>query len=604
MKVNHFMSAIVLVLLGSCLVFADRPLERAEILQVFEKLTSQPRETWIPAGTIHATHKEYKAPKTTDIGEINSRARERIAEYQNVPDKRELTEHMQKMKLDAIPFNTRYELSNEYTMSSTVTVKFDEDRFYWEINVDSRRDSIKPDKDLEGNFMTKNFDLNWNKRRIFVWDGEKYTIYFLPGNQAIVDTTDRMPHAVNGPLTAGIIPWGYGYYSYENLTAINTSAVEKYVDGRTQVHLTLNNPDGSEMFFVMDPAKDYAVLSCVVNGRGSTVTSRQYSDYQLISGNWVPTIIVIEVYEAGSNKLLARDIWDISSIDVNVPEGYDFDVSYDTDALIEYFSSVSDKSAIYCHSNTINTDELLADRLAFAANEGSPTQNCATAALKYAISQLGKDVTDRQLAQLVNGLNRQTSLYSMKRFVQQLGLYCRVVKTDIQTLKSLDNCEVILHIPGKKHFIVLDKIDDKYVWGIDLASNRFYYHTDINFFGMDWTEGTALLISKQPIQLQGDISDIAESRLTSTIGAAGYTCSQFLQPSYVVNCTKAYETCWGRYQHYLLRFGCKSDTSGSCTNYIMIRYAESPCIEKVNNPSVCTVTDEWTVYYMLACGYD
>ena len=293
-----------------------------------------------------------------------------------------MTRELQKMKLDAIPFNTRYELSNEYMMSSTVIVKFDGDRFYWEINVDSRKDSVKPGKDLEDNFMTDQFDLDWNARRIFVWDGEKYTTYFLPGNHAIVDTTGKTPHVVNGPLTAGIIPWGYGYYSYENLTAANSSAVERYVDGRTQVHLTLNNPDGSEMLFVMDPAKDYAVLSCIINGRGNTVISKQYSDYQLISDNWVPTIILLERYEAGSNRLLARDLWNITSIDANVPESYNFDVSYETDALIEHFSPVSDKPAMYRHSNTIDTDRLLADRLAFAANEGSQHPKLRNSSIK------------------------------------------------------------------------------------------------------------------------------------------------------------------------------------------------------------------------------
>ena len=117
----------------------------------------------------------------------------------------------------------------------------------------------------------------------------------------------------------------------------------------------------------------------------------------------------------------------------------------------------------------------------------------------------------------------------MKRFVQQMGLYCRAVKIDIQTLKSLNNCEVILHIPGKKHFVVLEAIDDKYVWSIDLASNKFYYRTDINFFGMDWTEGTALLVSNQPIQLQDGISDIDDSQLADIIGAAGYYLQQLLQ---------------------------------------------------------------------------
>jgi hypothetical protein len=253
MKTKYFVSALVLLLSINLAAFADRQLDRAETLQIFQQLTSQPKKTWIPAGSIEATHEEYRAPKTTDSIEVNNQVSQKIAEYQNNPNKRELTENLQKMKLDAIPFNLRYELSNEYMMSSVVTVRFDGDRFYWEINVNSRTDSVKPGKDLTDNFMTEQFNLDWNARRIFAWDGEKYTTYFLPGNHAIVDSMDSTPHVVNGPLTAGFIPWGYGFYSYDNLAAIDSSAVEKYIDGHTQIHLTLNNSDGMEMTFVMDP---------------------------------------------------------------------------------------------------------------------------------------------------------------------------------------------------------------------------------------------------------------------------------------------------------------------------------------------------------------
>jgi hypothetical protein len=600
MKTKHFLSTIAIVLLAGYSAFAERPLERAEILQLFEKLTSQPRKTWIPAGTIRAMHEEYRAPEITDLGEINSRIKEKVAEYQNRTDKRELTEDLQKMKLDAMPFNVRYELSNEYTMSSTVTVRFDGDRFYWEINVDSRKDSVKPGKDLEDNFMTDQFNLDWNAKRIFAWDGEKYTTYFLPGNHAIVDTTGRTPHVVNGPLTAGIIPWGYGYYSYENLTAINSLAVEKYVDGRTQVHLTLNDPDSSEMLFVMDSAKDYAVLSCIMNGRGNTVISKQYSNYKLVSDNWVPTVILIERYEAGSNRLLASDIWNITSVDANVPEGYNFDVSYENDALIEHFSFVTGKPTMYRHSDIINTDRLLADRVTFAASEGSQTQNCATAALKYAISQLGKNVTDQQLAELITEPNKQTSLYSMKRFVQQLGLYCRAVKTDIQTLKSLNNCEVILHIPGKGHFVVLGNIDDSYVRIIDLAANKFYYRTELNFFSIDWTEGTALIMSNSTIE--GKFAEIDESELGSITGSSGYQCNVLRQEYNVIFCDYVGGECGGYYRVFYERWGCGVADSGSCSQSTMIRYRKTPCIEDPGNPAGCKGTGEWTSYYMQACS--
>jgi len=603
MKTKHILLAVALLLSVSCAAFADRELDRTETLQILEELTSQPKKTWIPAGMIEATHEEYRAPKITDPNEINNRIGEKIQAYQSNPDKPELTENLQKMKLDAIPFNVRYKLSNEYTMNSTVIVRFDGDRFYWEISADSRTDSVKPNKDLTGNFMTEQFNLNWNAKRIFAWDGEKYTIYFLPSNHAIVDTTGSTPHVVNGPLTAGIIPWGYGFYAYENLSAIESSAVERNVDGQTQIHLTLNNSDGSEMVFVMDPEKDYAVISCSINGRGNSVISKQYSNYQLKSGNWVPATILLERYEAGSNRLLARDLWDITTIDANVPESYDSDVNYKTDALVEYASYITDKPLMYRYSEMVDTDLLLAERLAFAASEGSQPQNCATAALKYAFSQLGKDVTDSQLAQLVSEPNNETSLYAMKQFTQDLGLYCRAVKTDIQTLRDLDGCQIILHIPSENHFVVLAGIDNEYVWSIDLASNQFYYRTDLNFFGMDWTEGTALIISNQSIELQGNFTEIDDVQLDGIIGSdsMGYKCTRLLQEYNVIFCSYVGGLCGGYYQEFYTRYGCEPAQAGNCKGSFLIRYAESPCINDPYDPYACDITGEWTTYYMRAC---
>ena len=602
MKTKHIVSAVALFLSVSCAAFADRELDRTETLQIFQELTSQPRNTWIPAGTIEATHEEYRAPKTTDPNEINNRISEKIQAYQSNPDKPELTENLQKMKLDAMPFNVRYRMSNEHTMNSTVTVRFDGDRFYWEINVQSRTDSVKPNKDLAGNFMTNHFNLGWNAKRISAWDGEIYTTYCLPVNHAMVDSTGGTSHVVNGPLTAGIIPWGHGYYTYDNLAAIESSAIEKEVAGQMQIHLTLNNSNGSEMVFVMDPQKDYAVISYSITGRGTSVTSKQYSNYQLVSGNWVPTTILVERYEAGSNRLLARDLWDISSIDGNVPEVYSFNVEYEDDALIEYSSYITDESLMYRYSKMADTDLLLAERLAFAASEGSQSQNCATAALKYAVSKLGMEVTDSQLAQLVSEPNNDTSLYAMKQFAQDLGLFCRAVKTDIQTLKDLEGCEVILHIPGKNHFVVLGGIDNEYVWTIDLADSQFYYRTDLNFYGMDWTEGTALIISNQSIEPQGSFTEIDDVQLNSITGSAGYKCILPLQNYNVIYCTYIGGECMGYYEEYPKRRGCQAAETGTCNNRVLLRYKESPCIEDPFDPFACDITGVWTSYYMWACS--
>jgi hypothetical protein len=603
MSTKRTLFAGVLLLSASCGAFADRPLERAEILQIFQQLTSQPRKTWIPAGTIEATHQEYRAPKTTDPNEINRQINDKIREYQANQNKPELTENLQKMTLDAIPFNVRYRLSNEYTMSSTVVVRFDGERFYWEINVDSRTDSVERGEGLSSNYMTKHFDLEWNARRIFAWDGEKYTTYSLPGNHAIVDAAGTTPHVVTGPLTAGVIPWGHGYFTYENLEATKSSALETYVNGQAQIQVTLANSDGSQVLFVLDPGKAYSAMSCSITGPGNFLTSKQYSNYQYVSGHWVPTTISIEKYDAGSNRLLTSDSWTFTAISGDAPAPESLNVQYEADALIEYFSDVTARPAIYRYSRTVDTTLLLSERLAFAASEGTQAQNCATAALKHALTELGQSVTDDELAQLVRDPNKDTSLLQMKQFIQGRGLYCRTVRTDIQTLKSLEGCEIILHIPGKKHFIVVDTIDGEYVWTVDLASDKFYYRTAINFFGMDWTEGTALLVSRQPIPVQGNYTEIDDDQLGGIIGAAGYSCTRLLQTYNVIFCgNPVVGVCEGYYEEYYTRYGCKAAPSGSCSGSRMLRYKESPCIVDPYDPFACTVTGEWTSYYMLACA--
>lgn len=601
MKTRNACLAVVVLLSIDCAALADRVLEKTEILQILQQLTSRPRTTWIPEGTIEATHEEYRAPKTTDPGEIRAEISRRIQEYQSNPNKRELTESLQKMRLDATPFSVRYELGNEYTMNSGVVVKFDGDKFYWETNVDSRSDSVVPSVELQGNFMAKYFDLNWNTRRISAWNGTEYTTYALPGNHAIVDAVGRTPHAVNGPLTAGLIPWGYGHYTYDNLASIESSAVEKGVDGELQIHLTLDNPDGSQMLLVLDREKDFATISCLGTGRDNSVISKRYSGYSLVSGNWVPGTILIERFEGSSDRVLAYDLWNITVVSCDAPAAESFNVDYETDAWIEYFSHVTDKPLMYRYTDMIDTDLLLAERLVYAATEGAYRQNCATKSLKYAVSRLGKDVTDEQLGELVTGPDETTSLYAMKEFIQGLGLYCQAVKTDIEALRGLSGCEAILHIPGKSHFVVLGGIDNESVWSIDLASHKFCYPTDLSFFEMDWTEGTALLISNQPIGPQGDSVEIDDGQLVNMLGRGGYVCGQRLQYAHIVYCEIVYGECTGYYEVWEDRWGCMAYPMGSCTLQRYLRFKEKLCIEDPGYPYSCKLEGEWIYHGMWAC---
>jgi hypothetical protein len=601
MKTTQFVLTVLCLFSISGIALGDRQLDRAEILQILQELTSQPRKTWISAGIIAATHEEYKAPKITDSATISAEITKAIQDYQNNPDKPELSEQLQKMRLDAIPFNVRYRLSNEYTMNSTVVVKFDGNRFYWEINVDSRTDSVKPDATLEANFMTKQFNLEWNSSRAFAWDGQKFTMYSQSANRVMVDTTNSTPHVVNGPLTAGFVPWGYGFYTYNNLSTAASSAVEKYINGQTQIHLTLSSLDNKQMLFVLDAEKNYALISSLIESPDKTI-STQYNNYRLISGSFVPMTIYIEEYDTLTNRLLSTDFWNFSSINNNVPSMGSFTLDYEPDAIIEYRSDITDKPVMYRYSYTADTDRLLTERLDYAAMERTQTQNCATAALKYTASKFGKDLTYKQLAQLVGRSDGVTSLKTMKDFVQRCGLYCRAVRTDVQTLKNMSGCRAILYFPGKNHFVALEGIDNQFAWSVDLTKDKFYYRTDVNFLDMDWTDGTALLISDCPIQQQGNSTEIAESQLGEIVGGSGYTCTHLLQSYDVIFCSHPLPGyCLGTYECYLTRYGCESATSGSCIDQRLCRCAESPCIVNPYFPELCSVTGEWIFFYMWAC---
>jgi hypothetical protein len=599
MERKSILMSLVTTAFCVALCMADRQLDRSEVLQLFKQLTSTPRVAWIHAGTIQGLHEQYRAAKVTDANQIREKVLENVAKYQTSVDKPEQTESLQKLRLDAIPFNTMYELSNEYTISSVESVKYDGQRFNWEINIQSRTDSVKPGKDLEGNFMTDQFNMELNARKVFAWDGEHYTIYSPLAQHAYVDSREEMPHQVNGPLTAGLIPWGYGYYSYDNLSTLESEATESTLDGKTQINVMLNNNDGSQTSLVLDPTLQYAVTSCSIIGQGNATISKYYSDYENVSGRWIPMSILLEKYEADSQKLLARDVWTITAVDANVPSEDSFQVEYDEDTLIEYASPITTQPLIYRYSSAADTDALLGEKLVFDTKNGTEPQNCATASMKYALGRLGVDVSDSQLAELVNEPDNSTSLYDMKQFIQNLGLNCRAVQTDLKTLTGLGNCQIILYLPQKQHFVVVDSIDGGYVRIVDLASRKFYYRTDISFFDMDWTTGMALVISKSAIQ--GDLQDIGDSQLNDIVGAAGYSCTKVLQNEKTILCQQVDYECLGYYTYYYRRLGCEAAESGSCSTTWFVRLTESPCIENIYNPGTCTVTGDWTDYWMRAC---
>ena len=565
MKIRYSILAVIIVSIACSSALADRELERAEILQIFQTLTARPRDTWISAGTIEAAHQEFNS-------------------------------------------------SDGCTTNSAVVLKYDGDRFYWGIDIDSQ---VK-EANAEGNSSRHDFDLNWNRKRVFAWDGQRYTMYFRPGNDAIVtENPGGFGAVVNGPLTAGIIPWGYGFYTYQNLSEVESFATEVVVSGLKQIHLTLRKINTPEIVFVLDSEKDYAVLSCSMYTAHSSIL-KTYEDYQLAAGKWVPTIITIERYDTRkqSNELVSYDYWEIMSIDANPPQEDSFSVAYETDAFVKYSSPVINGPLTYHYSDNIDTELLLQSRLANASAHDREGQNCATIAMKYVAQQLGKNVSDPNLAQLVNQSSKDTNLYELRRFAQELGLHCLAVKTDIETLRDVQDCQVILHLPKAEHYVVLDHIDEEYVWAIDLDGNKFYYRTRLNVFGSDWSDGTALLVSNSPLNVEGTFIEVNDQEQRNIVGSAGggfgtYSCDTSetadpIQDSGTIFCSDPiFGLCGGRYREFYTCYGCILDEDGDgCEGRGWVGDVSTPCVESSKFPGYCAITGELFVRYIRACYCD
>jgi hypothetical protein len=610
---------IVIMMIASLLCFSDsvisaeRQLNRDEILSILQTLSEKPRKYWIASGVIEAIHSEYRAPKLENEEQIEALAEEELQAYIESPNKIERSRKLQEMKCNAIPFNVRYRLTNEYTMRSRHTIKVEGNKFHWLLSVLSREDSIRQ---RGGSCMSEHFNLHWNAERVFAWDGQKYTIYFISGNQAVIkEDPGNLPIAVNGPLTAGLVPWGYGKYQYDSLVTVDMTAVETEDSGQKEIQLTLHYPNESEIFLILDPNKNYAVIHQAIHEVNGKTTLQTCEDHRLIAKQWIPGHIEIENYKntGSSSQLVARDVWDFISLDSEKEKTENFVVQFANDTLVEYYSSLVPEPFKYRYSaptyqnRTVDTDFLLYESLSrkTSLEEDIPT-NCATLGLKYIASEFDKNFTDLELASLADNPEKTTSLYTLREFVLSLGLYCRAVQIELQTLRNLTFYQAILHLPVKNHFVVLGNMDDTYIRLIDLSKNHFFYRTKLAAFQSEWSAGTALLISDKPVEVTGKFNEIPDLKQRQIFGSDNcdfgcFACTKPIQDYSVLFCPEPIYNCGGRYREYYNRYTCEPGPTGSCEGTGMLRYIESPCVDDPYHPGECMITGIWTSYFMRAC---
>ena len=562
MKMKVFLYMVTFLFVLQVSVHANRQLDLGEIQQIMQDLTSQPRDTWIPGGTIEAVHRAS-------------------------------------------------DLASGHVTHSTVAIKYDGNRFLWQIDIDSRTKQAEPKKAVGRRVSHSTVDLDWNAKRVFIWDGQRYTIYFRSGNHAIVtEQASDTPVIVNGPLTAGIIPWGYGIFTFQSLLDMQSSATEIDVNGDKQIELRLTDFYMPELVLVLDPALDYAALSYEINTPSQSSIRHTYGNHKMVSGRWVPQTIMIERLDCRKQppEVISSDFWDITSINTNIPPADSFEADYEVEALVEYKSPVTNKPLMYRHSNEIDNELLLEDRLRVEMSKNREQQNCATKAMKYVACQLGMNADDPNLAELAEAPGKATSLYDLQQFAKELGFHAIAGKTNIEALKDLSNCRAILHLSSTNHYVVLGHIDRKSVWVIDLDSNKFYYPIKFKDFEFEWSQGTVLLVSNEPVNPSGEFTLINDNELYKIMGASGgafgnYSCTDQIQTYNVTFCSAPISgLCGSLYTIFYNRYACELDEAdGSCYGDGLVGRISSPCINDPYDPTACMITGKWISRYIHAC---
>ncbi len=595
MKTTTVLCAIVVAACLSSAAFSQTTLDKATIDSILKELTSRPRKTWISAGTIRGTHYERRDPVITDSATIEEEVAEAVSRYEADAAKNESVTPPATM-LKVIQFNTKYKLANVYTMTTTEVVDYDGERFRWEIAIDSRTDSIKPDAALATNLAIDAFQTDVNKYRTFTWDGQKYTTSCNAGANVTVDVDDKLPRSVHGPLTAGLIPWGNDKFSYDSLAEADITASYAF-DGVKVIHLSIAHADGSVTEMNLDPSKNYAVTSAAVTTPSGLEITYTLSDYASYDGQWVPSSVVIERKNVGeTNQGPTLERWsNIKVASTTAPSLNSFAAAAAPNALVQYLTPILPASTLYVDSGRADMDDLLMQRLAYGANEGKQRQNCATAALQHVASQFGKSVPNSAVASLVRA-DGSTSLYDLKRCAQDLGLYGYVVKTDLAGLQNLGTAKAILHTSGTGHFVVVDRVDDQYVWLVDLSNKTFYYPKSLAAMPVEWAEGTALLLSDQPIT--GEFAAISDAASKDIVGGAYYLCNTLAQEIDVVTCAASGSLCNGLFIYFFEVWGCGMTTSGTCPTHLVTARQYTPCI--VDPIYGCTLFANW--YYKVVEG--
>jgi predicted double-glycine peptidase len=557
MKTSLFILIIVSLLCN--LAFADRTLSAGEINVILNALTQQPVGTWLPAGSISARRLEYS---------MNEKS---ICEYHE-------------------------------------TAHFDGSRFYREITLISGEDEME----LDGQAEKQNADRD--RERIFCWDGVTYTQYYKSAAAAVIQSgQNHAPFGTFGPFSAGIIPWGHGVYTLQKLSGCICTAREVGIEDQRQIHLQVTDENSSpqlQMNFVLDPNKNYAVISHRIEDPQLSGINHSYSQFVQINDRWIPTVIMIERFlkKPEGPQVQSYEDWTFEAIKPDVPLDAHFSVKLKNNTLVELHSSNQSKSLMYYVNEQKDIASLLEEKSTFLTPPpGSVEKNCAAAAVQLVTKQFSRPYPASQIEALAAQNSKMTSLYLLKSKLEETGLYCAAVETTLESLRKINNSQVILHLQDNSHYVILDRIDDENVWTIDLTSRKIYWKTPIQQFLRQWKRGIAIVVSDNPQNLNPEGTPLSASDQQQITGGdatgTNYSCTERIQTNKDLFCSEPIGfVCGGRYYTYWERYGCKEDPNGGfCVGEEMLGHEYTDCISDLSNLGSCNVTGISRLRSIRAC---
>ncbi|MBL7214380.1 MAG: hypothetical protein ISS71_01745 [Phycisphaerae bacterium] len=553
-------SLLVLSLISS--LRADRLMDPNETETLVRHLTNNPRMGWIPQGMIQARHMEY-------YGYDNS------------------------------------------LKEATETIYRDNSRFRLEMHLEDGLSIDSPSNQNIARQFQQDFKLNRN--RIFVWDGQKYVQYYQSADYAVVVTdSQNVPTDTCGPISAGIIPWGHGDFTFWVIMSQDpTASVISQSNHDTILFEYISDTISPEahISFVLDPSKDYAVLSYSIEN-DQALLQQTYEEYIQAGNQWVPSKVLIERFDkrSGTPQLLSYEDWQFETIDSAMPSDDVFSVNFKDGTMVELKPGGNLKTFLYNASDSVDISEILEDKISMLQTQDPDSVNCATAAIQHIMKRFSKTISPSELASLVSGETKTTALSDIKETFEDAGLTCMAIETDLQTLEKIPDCTKILHLALSNHYVILDHIDQDSIWVIDLTNRKFYAKRKIDEFLQEWNNGAALLISNEPITppLDASFRYLQAEEISQIHGGdfGTYSCTDMIQGNYHILCPQPTGgfLCYGAYYIFYERYGCIEDENGgTCTGQKMPCYDYYHCLNDPFRPGNCILPNPPITRYIRAC---